>query len=114
MEDPHYFAILLAQISYQIFQWTSSSPRCRSEHPLEEISFTVYPNPADQVITISLPDEIREDATLSIYNSVGQIIYSVSPENNDNAITINISSWPAGLYLVILNDNTGMMVQKFR
>ena len=72
----------------------------------EEISFTVYPNPADQVITISLPDEIREDATLSIYNSVGQIIYSVSPENNDNAITINISSWPAGLYLVILNDNT--------
>ena len=80
----------------------------------EEISFTVYPNPADQVITISLPDEIREDATLSIYNSVGQIIYSVSPENNDNAITINISSWPAGLYLVILNDNTGMMVQKIQ
>ncbi len=62
-------------------------------------SLQVYPNPATE--------EFRIDAdikSLSVYTSIGQIVYSV--ENYQNGSSIDISDLRKGLYIIKADDNT--------
>lgn len=63
-----------------------------------------YPNPANRMITIQgLPN----GATVSIYNTAGQIVYKQS--KTADIIEINTNQWNAGIYLVRIQQE-----QKFK
>jgi hypothetical protein len=64
----------------------------------------IYPNPNKGTFTLSLPDdEIRD---ISIYDMLGQIIYSKQQLNGD--VVIDISNEPKGIYfLKAVNNTTG-------
>jgi len=62
-------------------------------------SLQVYPNPATE--------EFRIDAdfkSLSVYNSIGQMVYSM--ENYQNGSSIDISDLRKGLYIIKADDST--------
>lgn len=64
--------------------------------PAQEIS--VYPNPFDQKIIV-VSNGTRE--IISVYNSMGVVIYSAqSIEKMGDAIEIDLSSQPAGIYFI--------------
>ena len=65
----------------------------------------VYPNPADQLITISVKSGtvITE---LTIYNQIGQKVYGGNMENN----SLDVSKFQPGIYLVEVRCDQ----QKFR
>ncbi len=67
----------------------------------ENTMFTATPNPANDVITIHLPENIRS-ANLSIINAQGQLIDSYIAEDN---FKINTQELKAGIYYVQLSTD---------
>lgn len=66
------------------------------------LSFSIYPNPANESITVSTGNLILDNTILSITNSIGQLVYTEAFVNKQQ---INISSLPNGIYFVQLNSN---------
>lgn len=73
----------------------------------------VYPNPASDVIKISIesPNTSRIKEA-KIYNNIGKIIYD-ELHNSESHIRINISELPEGLYHVLLTTSEGIHRSKF-
>ncbi|MEO8086696.1 MAG: T9SS type A sorting domain-containing protein [Bacteroidota bacterium] len=71
---------------------------------IEENNFTttikIYPNPCNSFLHV---DGISKLFSIVIYNSYGQLIYSI--ESNKEMLTIDISKYSSGIYF--MNVNTG-------
>lgn len=63
--------------------------------------FTVYPNPAQNILTLRAPEHSMDNASVSIISSLGQTVYSDTFENEK---AIDISYLPNGVYFVYLNS----------
>lgn len=63
---------------------------------------SVYPNPATDVINIAMKSN-TEVKTVEIYNLAGMSVYS-----GKAAASVNVSSLPAGVYVVKVIDNKGV------
>jgi hypothetical protein len=77
----------------------------------EEIvsEFNIYPNPAQDFINITY--NIQSDAHLSLYNQLGQEVYTTNISKEDNAKTIDSSILENGFYLVMLKDVSGKVLE---
>ncbi len=58
----------------------------------------IYPNPAANFVNVKADSDI---ANLSIYNAIGQLIYSA--ENLSNNVNVNVSSFNSGIYFIVIN-----------
>lgn len=74
-------------------------------------SFNVYPNPANDILTIEFKNQIPS-TQLCITNTLGQVILS-SDINNANTATIDIAHLPAGIYFVQIRAGTEVLRHKF-
>ncbi len=79
-----------------------------NENELEANSFSIYPNPSANNITLGL-NNIYENQPIQIFNSRGELVKEVSKKNNE---TVNISDLPSGLYFIRLK-NIPSQVKKF-
>ncbi len=57
----------------------------------------IYPNPSSDLINIDLPNEAE---MLSIYNTSGEIIKSLSLNSNMDVLQLDITNFAKGLYIV--------------
>ncbi len=66
----------------------------------QSIEVNVYPNPSTEIITIQL--ENGNLNTINIYNSQGHNVMNLSQSlvTNTNKVTINISHFPGGIYII--------------
>ncbi len=77
----------------------------------------VYPNPADQHVTIAFETSPNAGATISIVNQVGQVV--ISKTVNAKSIgsvneNIDISALPSGIYFANINCDCGkQLTEKF-
>jgi len=69
-----------------------------------ENNFDIYPNPANESITISLDNVSAKNRQISIYSSIGNNIYTQS-NVIDNVVTINTESYTPGIYFIKVIDN---------
>ena len=60
----------------------------------------VYPNPASDLVTVKM-NQFTEGALLTVYSSLGQIVYKVALKSD--AVKIDLSSMEAGLYTLVIN-----------
>ncbi len=65
---------------------------------------TAFPNPANDILEFKLPNDIGLKFRISIYNSIGMLIFSDEIEGYKTEITIPVSSFYPGIYNVILNS----------
>jgi len=63
-------------------------------------TFTVYPNPATNMINITLSGENKAKRNIEIYNTAMQLIKKVEPETNQQTISISVSDFNRGLYFI--------------
>ena len=70
-------------------------------------NFTVYPNPAQELVSINFENAFR----LEVINIVGQTVYSENIEGI-NSITIDASEYGNGIYFVKLYTSKGNGLQK--
>jgi hypothetical protein len=69
----------------------------------QHYNFNLYPNPAQNTLTIRTSELSLDAITLSIYSTLGQ---SVLTQTFNNAETIDISTLPDGVYFVHLNGSS--------
>ncbi len=68
----------------------------------------IYPNPAENNITIDFPS--KEDATVSIFNTIGQTLYKT--KINTIKQDIDVSSFPKGLYFIEITTDINKITKK--
>lgn len=101
MNTPSYFAL-------DNFNGTSN---VRIEENAIQNIFTVYPNPADQILNISL-NHLKEETSIRITDLSGKTIYNKSV-NSTNNIQIPIEELAKGFYTICLQSEEGGSYQKF-
>ena len=74
-----------------------------------ENTFSVYPNPADDKITINLSKDATA-SSLTILNILGEEVYTGIPKAGTT--DIDISNFPKGIYLIRLQGEKGMTIRK--
>lgn len=82
------------------------------ENTLSEMK--MFPNPASNQVTINVLSKESTNATISVTNLTGQLIYSqnISLESGNNQYLLNVSNYTSGFYLVNIRTNTGSTTQK--
>ena len=75
---------------------------------VEPVSLTVYPNPANNWVDLSLKGAIADNFTLEIYNADGMRLL-LKPWDGRS---IDVSSYPPGLYLITLKRDREIYSQK--
>ncbi len=72
-------------------------------------SFSIYPNPAENYVTITKPDDPSE-YNVSVADLSGRTVYTTRMKTSP--LTIDTGSLPAGIYLVRLSDGNTSSVKK--
>lgn len=85
-----------------------------ADNGVEEVSkaeLELFPNPASDNITVKIPDRSNE---IAIYDMLGFLIYSYVISQERNELTMDCSTWPAGIYMCTITTNNGnTMTNKF-
>ncbi len=96
-----------------IFSGPTQTPTAVQNSSKEVKSLTIFPNPAADVVTVSLPLSLRA-ATFRIFDIKGDEIYSekmvVPPPGN--AINITTKDWTEGMYMLLLESQQDIYTQK--
>jgi hypothetical protein len=83
---------------------------------MNEITFsnkiTIYPNPTNGVIDISINEPIESDYKVSVFNSTGSLLKTVLMQNNENAVHFDLSRYPSGFYFIKIETDKGIFQYK--
>ena len=65
-------------------------------------TFTVYPNPARNILYLSFHDKTKPLKSVSLYNMNGSCIKTILPVAQNDHLSIDISSCPSGTYILVV------------
>lgn len=91
--------------SYHLFVAKMNTVTEVVEHPLND-EFVVFPNPSSDHITVVQRGAL--DANVEILNSIGERV--VKTRTTDQRTTIDVSTYPTGMYVVRLQNFDGTVV----
>ncbi len=83
-----------------------------SVNTISNASFSVYPNPANDVLNIEFSTSVT-NATIKVVNMIGQTILNRNITGQNKTESLNIENLPAGIYSLIIQDKAGISTQKF-
>ncbi len=72
----------------------------------------VFPNPANEELTIQLPALLPQSAPVKLYDSFGREQYISSFESNELTKTISTKNLAAGMYILQLDSKEGPLLRK--
>ncbi|MDD2196370.1 MAG: T9SS type A sorting domain-containing protein, partial [Bacteroidales bacterium] len=79
--------------------------------------FKLYPNPVSDLLNIDFTAEEHGNATITIYNTIGQVFYTKTEpvvKNVNNNININTKGLKQGVYVLqIMINNAQIMNCRF-
>ena len=80
-----------------------------NELTIDHSPFTIFPNPADESITVQLSQSCT-NCLIKITNTLGQVIQSSEFKVQSNSTQLNIHTLPSGIYFItILSDKMSVM-----
>ncbi len=85
------------------------------ETQTSQTEFSLYPNPAANQLTIQLGNNIEEGSSFVIYNSIGQVVYSLdlSSMGQNRIFSIDIAFLSTGMYVARLETPSGSSAERF-
>ncbi len=81
---------------------TSFCEEITSTEGIEKLKLQIFPNPADQLIRVDLKGDQMEQA--DIYSFLGELQFTKS-NISSNRLSIDVSSFPTGLYIIRINNS---------
>ncbi len=84
------------------------------EQTVQTYEISVFPNPASNQITLSIPEE-QNINSISIFNSLGMEVKRIEQSEiiGNNKITISVADLPVGLYHCSFVNQTGRVTKSF-
>ena len=73
-------------------------------------TLSVYPNPTKNNFSINLKGTLKDQTTISIYNMIGEIIYTGTMSSNQ--LMVNTEKWANGIYQIRLDSKTETKLEK--
>jgi hypothetical protein len=84
------------------------------EAPAVAASFDIYPNPANDFITINYASRSNENVMIQIISSEGRVVHSANQVSaNGFVANIDVKQFAAGMYFAQLTTANGVMNKKF-
>jgi PKD repeat protein len=80
--------------------------------PFSETGIQLYPNPAQNVLTLDYSEEKEQECTINIINSSGQVVMSLDNKIMNGPVEINIGHLQEGLYIFELISDDIILNQK--
>ncbi len=82
---------------------------------IAKLDCSVYPNPANNFINVSINIEAETQVTLSLLDISGRVVASAVKqiEPGANTYTMNVAELPAGVYSVVVNAGNSSVVRKW-
>lgn len=78
------------------------------------IDINLYPNPANDLITLDLALEQAQALEVQIYNSIGQQIWTNSlPSAEQHRLPISVAAYSSGLYFLQISSEQGQITKRF-
>ena len=74
--------------------------------PKDNQRIMVYPNPAQDEVTIHFLEKVEDKAKVHIVNTFGQVLHTFTMDNSQSRQTINISDLPGGVYYLKFDNPT--------
>lgn len=103
-----YNSIFKNNLPYTIRITESSNPFRKG---MQSQLLGVYPQPATQLVNISWENELENsNYTLTVYDAFGQMIFN--KDVNNSTIEIETSSWPVGIYHVLVRNEVTLLSEK--
>lgn len=83
----------------------TQSEKIISDNPLQNGVLKVYPNPSTGVFTLQYQNTTAANATVTVRNMYGQVVYSSQTKTNITQLqqTISLTGKPKGVYIVEVN-----------
>lgn len=80
-----------------------------------DVNFEVFPNPARNQITLNFRCKEDGDATMQIFNMVGQAVKTmpIGVYEGMNTERLDIADLPNGTYLIRIDTRVNQLVSKF-
>jgi len=69
------------------------------------LTFTVYPNPGKDIVTVALSEASTEAAQIVLINQLGAVVETATLDANVLTTQLNVSALPGGIYMVKLQAN---------
>jgi hypothetical protein len=104
---------LNAEINISLIKTNGSGIVTGLEESQPDENIIVFPNPATEEIYIEFPDnQILQMKRINLYNSIGQLIFSVNSENSKN-LYLNINAVIPGIHILEISaENEVLSRQK--
>jgi V8-like Glu-specific endopeptidase len=74
--------------------------------------FSVYPQPANDLVYIKGDALTAEPVHVSVYSSVGTLVDDETVYPTENILTLNVRSWEKGIYVVKMDAGTNQYVTR--
>ena len=74
-----------------------------------ENSFSIYPNPANESLTMQFTVPVN---TVKILNDMGAVVYSSEKVGQNGILKVNVSSFEPGIYFVQVTTDKGIATKK--
>lgn len=111
VDVPYVYEITKATIGSTMY-FAVARDSANSINELDENKFSIYPNPANDRLTVQLNSENSLIQNLKIINLLGETIDEYK-ELNKNSTRINTNRLKAGIYFLIIESNKDVLKQKF-
>lgn len=82
-----------------------------SDLSANQISISLYPNPAVNLVNIRFNYSTYSVFRIKVLNAEGRIVSSETYKVADNSILLNAGSWIPGMYFLELSDQNGTLVK---
>ncbi len=81
----------------------------------EKLGLLVFPNPADESITLQLDNLMAGEIELTIYSETGKLMYSKTKrlDPGNSKVEIDVDDWAAGVYFVNASNKLQQNRSKF-
>jgi len=67
---------------------------------LTQEELLIYPNPSNGIFNIEMPAFIEDKFNISVFNSLGQVIFQTSKTNSQEVFSLDLQDEPVGVYFI--------------
>jgi len=80
---------------------------------LSDEELFLFPNPAIKILHVNMPEELRIENSISVYDMEGKLLLNLFSEEDHGRLSIDISSLATGTYLLKVSNGDRQYQAKF-